>query len=411
MGEQFWINEVAEKIKKKMLVVASRSKGKIPYGTVNGRFDDMTDTCINWWTNGFWGGEMWQMYAATKEPLYKELAEECEAKLDSNLMQYWFMDHDNGFKWLPTAVANYRLTGNQASRDRGLLAANNLAGRFNPVGRFIRAWNDGDGSNAGWAIIDCMMNLPLLFWAYKETNDPRFYHIATMHADTAERYFIREDGSANHIVEFNTMTGEFVQTFGGQGYAVGSSWTRGQAWALYGFTLSYLHTGEERYLHTAKRVADYFVSRIPESNLIPVDFCQPKEPAYEDSTAAAIASCGLLELAKLLQSGEEKEQDAVHAADKCSEAERGGAADVCKEADKCSVAENCKTADRYRNAALGMLKTLAEERCNWSEDCDNLLEKCTAAYHDEHHEFTIIYGDYYFIEAIWKLTGEELFIW
>ncbi|MGN1147350.1 MAG: glycoside hydrolase family 88 protein, partial [Lachnospiraceae bacterium] len=344
-----------------------------PYTTVDGVFDDLTDKCINWWTNGFWGGEMWQLYHATKDSLYREIAEECERKLDTNFMQYGYMDHDNGFKWLPTAVADYRLTGSEASRNRGLLAANNLAGRFNPAGRFIRAWNDdGDGSNAGWAIIDCMMNLPLLYWAYKETNDPRFYHIATMHADTAEKYFIREDGSVNHIVEFDTMTGEFVQTFGGQGYAEGSSWTRGQAWALYGFTLSYIHTGKEAYLHTAKKVADFFLAHIPESNLIPVDFCQPAEPAYEDSTAGAIASCGLLELAKRVLP---------------------------------------EDAGRYRNAALSMLKALSEKRCNWREDCDNILEKCTAAYHDKNHEFSIIYGDYYFIEAIWKLTGQELFIW
>lgn len=373
MGEQLWIEEAGEKIEKKMRLIAERSRGKIPYTTVNGVFDDLTNTDIGWWTNGFWGGEMWQLYHATKVSLYREAAEECERKLDADFMQYGYLDHDNGFKWLPTAVANYRLTGNEASRNRGLLAANHLAGRFNPAGRFIRAWNDnGDGSNAGWAIIDCMMNLPLLYWAYRETKDPRFYHIATLHADTVEKYFIREDGSASHIVEFDTMTGEFVQTFGGQGYAVGSSWTRGQAWALYGFTLSYRHTGKESYLRTAKKVADYFLENIPASGLIPVDFCQPKEPAYEDSTAGAIASCGLLELAR------------------CVSDEEG---------------------DRYRKAALYMLKALFEKRCNWSEACDNILEKCTAAYHDKNHEFSIIYGDYYFIEAIWKLTGKELFIW
>ena len=217
-----------------------------------------------------------------------------------------------------------------------------------------------------------MMNLPLLYWAGEELHDPRFYHIAKMHADTAIKNFIREDGSAKHIIEFDAETGEYLHSVGGQGYGHGSSWTRGQAWAVYGFMLSYIHTKEERYLATAKKVADYFIANIPDSKLIPVDFRQPETPAYEDSTAAAIASCGLLELAKYVPETEKA---------------------------------------KYEEAALEMLKALADKRCNWDENVDNLVEKCTAAYHDADHEFSIIYGDYYFIEAIWKLMGKELFIW
>lgn len=374
MKEMNWVYEASGRIKQKMKIVAERSREKIPYTTVNGVFDDKSgDKDICWWTNGFWGGMMWQLYHSTKDPLYREIVENLEVKQDVNLMRDGGMDHDSGFRWLPTAVANYRVTQNPDSRNRGMLAACNLAGRFNPAGRFIRAWNDpGDGSRAGWAIIDCMMNLPLLYWAYEESKDPRFLQIATLHADTAAKYFIRPDGSANHIVEFNPVTGEFVQSFGGQGYSVGSSWTRGQAWALYGFVLSYIHTCDEKYLNTARQVANYFIANIPEKGLIPVDFRQPAEPAWEDSTAAAIAACGLLEIAKRVP----KEEEHV-----------------------------------YQGAALKLLKALYDRRCNWDESCDNILEKCTAAYHDKEHEFSIIYGDYYFIEAIWKLTGQELFIW
>lgn len=374
--EREWISEVYEKILAKEKKVAQRSRNKIPYTTKDGVFDDRGKTEICWWTNGFWGGMMWQLYHATKEPVYLENALRTEIKLDENLMNRQGMDHDSGFKWLPTAVAHYHLTGDMASRNRALLAADNLASRFNPVGKFIRAWNnwDGneDGSFAGRAIIDCMMNLPLLYWAGDELHDPKFYHIAKMHADTAIRNFIREDGSAKHIIEFNAETGEYLHSVGGQGYGHGSSWTRGQAWAVYGFVLSYIHTKEERYLATSKKVADYFIANIPASKLIPVDFRQPETPAYEDSTAAAIASCGLIELAKY-------------------------------------VPENEKS--KYEDAALGMLRALANKRCNWDENVDNLVEKCTAAYHDAEHEFSIIYGDYYFIEAIWKLMGKELFIW
>lgn len=374
--ERKWISEVYEKILAKEEKVAQRNRNKIPYTTKDGVFDDRGKTEICWWTNGFWGGMMWQLYHATEKPVYLENALRTEIRLDENLMNRQGMDHDSGFKWLPTAVAHYRVTGDMASRNRALLAADNLASRFNPVGKFIRAWNnwDGneDGSFAGRAIIDCMMNLPLLYWAGEELHDPRFYHIAKMHADTAIKNFIREDGSAKHIIEFDAETGEYLHSVGGQGYGHGSSWTRGQAWAVYGFMLSYIHTKEERYLATAKKVADYFIANIPDSKLIPVDFRQPETPAYEDSTAAAIASCGLLELAKYVPETEKV---------------------------------------KYEEAALEMLKALADKRCNWDENVDNLVEKCTAAYHDADHEFSIIYGDYYFIEAIWKLMGKELFIW
>lgn len=368
-----WVQDAVEQIKKKMPKVACRSKNKIPYLTENGIFDDWTEKNILWWTNGFWGGIMWQLYNATGDEIYKEAAVINEKKLDKNLMDPFGMDHDSGFKWLPTAVAHYRKTGNDEAFHRGLLAAENLAGRFNPAGEYIRAWNDPcDGVSAGLAIIDCMMNLPLLYWASEITKDPRFMHIARRHADTVMKYFVREDGSVIHIGEFNPLTGEFLQSVGGQGYGRGSSWTRGQAWALYGFTLSYLHTKKEEYLLTAEKVADYVLTQIPKSKLIPVDFCQPQQCSWEDSTAAAIFACGLIELAKV-------------------------STETKKEA--------------YYKTALDLLQTLCEKRCNFSDEADYLLEKCTAAYYDKEHEFTIIYGDYFFIEALLKLTEEELFIW
>lgn len=370
-----WVNEAYAKILEKEKAVVERNKDIIPYTTKDHKFIDKSEKEICWWTNGFWGGMLWQLYKATGDDLYKEEAIKNEKKLDANFLSHQGLDHDNGFKWLPTAIANFRLTGNMESRNRGLLAATILAGRYNPVGKFIRAWNnwDGneDGSFAGRVIIDCMMNLPLLYWAADEIHDPRYYQIAVNHADTVIKNFIREDGSVCHICDFNAETGEFLYSVGGQGYGEGSSWTRGQAWALYGFILSYMHTKDKKYLETSRKVADYFISCIPESGLIPVDFRQPAEPAYEDSTAAAIAACGLIELGKALEDEGEK----------------------------------------YINAALKMLKALYENRCNLDKDADELLEKCTAAYHDKEHEFTIIYGDYYFIEAIWKLVGEELFIW
>ncbi len=240
--------------------------------------------------------------------------------------------------------------GTSVPKSGGLLAAEVLAGRYNPAGKFLRAWNDWEGSDvdrSGWAIIDCMMNLPLLYWASEETGDPRFSQIAENHAHTAAQHFVRGDGSVNHIVEFDTHTGEYVTTYGGQGYETGSSWTRGQAWGLYGFTLSYLHTKNPEFLSAT-------------------------EPAWEDSTAAAIAACGLIELSKL---------------------------------------SDGRQSDVYLSAAVKLLQALEKHSFNWNEDEDNFLTKCTGAYHDKEHEFSIIYGDYYFLKALMKLCGKELVIW
>lgn len=376
MGKNW--NEIADRIIRKEEKVAARNRGKIPYTAKDHVFDDRSakkDIC--WWTNGFYGGMMWQLYNATGNNLFKDCAVELEQQLDAAFLDYNGMDHDAGFRWLLTAVADYRLFGEGASKNRGLLAAANLAGRFNLNGRFIRAWNDwgDDRDTTGWAIIDCMMNLPLLYFASEELGDPRFREIAIAHADTAMDYFIREDGSVRHIIGFDPVTGEFDREYGGQGYDEGSSWTRGQTWALYGFTLSYIHTGDRNYLETAMKVADRFCDRIPEDGLIPVDFDQPAEPHFIDSTAAAIASCGLITLSKELS----KEGNA--------------------------------RSDIYMNAAEKMLSALDEKDCDYDPEHDELLTRCSASYHDKDHEFPIIYGDYYYIEAIWKLTDKELFIW
>lgn len=374
-----WAEWILNKVENKLEVVALRNKEKVPYTTIDGKFDDWSGEKIGWWTNGFWGGIMWQMYNLTKKDLYKSIANDLEEKMDGALFDYKAMDHDSGFRWLPTSVANYKLTGNLKSYNRSRLAADNLAGRFNPAGNFIRAWNDeGTAERAGWAIIDCMMNLPLLYWAYEDTKDYRYYEIAVRHADTAMKNFIRENGSSNHIVEFDIKTGDFVRSYGGQGYKDGSAWTRGQAWALYGFALSYYHTKEEKYLDTSCKVADYFESQIPVNGLIPVDFDQPVDCSWEDSTASAIAACGYLMLSDILV--------------------------------QCGI-ENKEKSERYYNIAVRLIKALTDNRCDFTTTKDNIVEKCTAAYNDEEHEFSIIYGDYYYIEALCKLSGKELFIW
>lgn len=381
-SNQEWVGEALEKVREKMQWVSEKNRDKIPYTTgADGSYDDRSDESrswgmdngLNWWTNGFWGGIMWLLYQDTGEERYQEIARISERKLEKCFDQYYGLHHDVGFMYLPTAVADYRLTGNEEGRRIGMHAANLLAGRFNPVGKFIRAWNQNeDNDTRGWAIIDCLLNLSLLYWASEESGDPRFRQIAMMHADTVLANFVRPDGSVCHIVEFDPESGRMVKSYGGQGYGEGSSWTRGQGWAVYGFANSYTHTGKKEYLEAARKVADYCIANLPESGIIPVDFKQPPEPAWEDSCAACVIACGLLEVARHVSDSEK---------------------------------------EKYENAAVKILRAIAENRADWTENCDAIVQNCTGAYHSPEHHFTMVYADYYFIEGLYKLAGIGRLLW
>ncbi len=381
-SNQEWVGEALEKVREKMQWVSEKNRDKIPYTTgADGSYDDRSDESrswgmdngLNWWTNGFWGGIMWLLYQDTGEERYREIAGISERKLEKCFDQYYGLHHDVGFMYLPTAVADYRLTGNEEGRRIGMHAANLLAGRFNPVGKFIRAWNQNeDNDTRGWAIIDCLLNLSLLYWASEESGDPRFRQIAMMHADTVLANFVRPDGSVCHIVEFDPESGRMVKSYGGQGYGEGSSWTRGQGWAVYGFANSYTHTGKKEYLEAARKVADYCIANLPESGIIPVDFKQPPEPAWEDSCAACVIACGLLEVARHVSDSEK---------------------------------------EKYENAAVKILRAIAENRADWTENCDAIVQNCTGAYHSPDHHFTMVYADYYFIEGLYKLAGIGRLLW
>lgn len=379
---QIWAEKTLDKVRTKMAWVSEKNRDRIPYTTdKTGSYDDRSaknvkwnvDDGLNWWTNGFWGGIMWLLYRDTHEEKYAEIARSVEKKLEKCFSDFCGLHHDVGFMYLTTSVANYRLTGSGDARRNAMHAANLLAGRFNPAGRFIRAWNDLDGKDTqGWAVVDCLLNLSLLYWAAGESGDPRFRHIAEMHADTALEHFVREDGSVRHIVEFDPETGAYVRDYGGQGWADGSSWARGQGWAVYGFANSYAHTGQQKYLDAAKRTAHYCIANLREDGIVLVDFRQPAQPAWEDSCGACVIADGLLEIARF-------------------------------------VPENEK--ELYIRPAVRILKAIAETRADWTENCDAIVQNCTAAYHDERHHFPMVYADYFFIEALYKLTGEDNLCW
>ena len=367
-----WYDAAFERAAKKFEKGAALAteQGIIPYKSEHGRYVASPYEGNSWWTGGFWPGIMWQLYHATGREVYQAEALRVEELLVRELMTYELLNHDVGFMYLLSCGAHHRLTGDETARRHTLHAANLLAGRFNPAG-FIRAWN---GDRHGWAIIDCMMNLSLLYWASEQTGDPRYGAIARLHADTTIREFLREDGSSCHIVIFDPVTGKALERPAGQGYCEGSSWSRGQAWGLYGFTLSGVNTGEQRYIDAARRIASYFIAHIREDGLTDSDFCQPKDEERIDNIAGAVAACGLLELSEAV-GGEE------------------GAT--------------------YRAAAERLLRALNDLCADWSENSPGILQKCTASYHDDGagRHVNILYGDYFFVEALCRLRGDHARLW
>jgi len=365
-----WAGETFDKAVRKFRrsqVLAAR-QGVIPYQGDGGGWLGAPFDGDGWWTNGFWPALMWQLYAATGEAPFLTEARRVERRLIAELSAFTRLNHDVGFMYLLSTGADHKLTGDEEARVHVLHAANLLAGRFNPAG-FLRAWNQP--GREGWAIIDSLMNLPLLYWAAEETGDPRFSAIARIHTRTTVRHFLREDGSCNHIVIFDPATGEVLDAPGGQGYAKGSSWSRGQAWALYGFTLGRMASGEAEDLEAAERVAGYFIRHIREDGLTDCDFMQPPGEERIDNIAGAIAACALIELERLTGKGE------------------------------------------YLEAALRLLHGIDDRTADWSEESPGILTRCTAAYHDDGagRHVNIVYGDYFFIEAICRLRGTDPNLW
>lgn len=365
-----WINDLWEKIERKLSVNAKEIGVHFPSHTnKQGKLIEYgSDMGISSWTNGFWPGIMWLAYKETRKNIYKDIAIRCEELLDEAFVSFKHLNHDVGFMWIPTSIFHYKEDGNEDSKNRALHAATILAGRFNYNAKLIRAWNF-DIPN--WAIIDCMMNIPLLYWASEVENDPRYQKVAMMHADTALNTFIRPDGSVNHIVEFDVETGEVKGTPAGQGYASGSSWSRGQAWAIYGFVLSYIKTGKVEYLDAAKKVAHYFIANLDETGIADVDFRAPKAEDLKDASASAVAACGLIELSKVVPEDEK---------------------------------------ELYLQWAIKIVKGI-EKVCDFSNNTPLIVQHCTIKYHGTEYgrDISLIYGDYYFIEAVLKLKGQDVF--
>ena len=257
------------------------------------------------WTTGFQTGMYWLGWEHSHAEALRAAAElEVESFLKRIQDRVDVDHHDMGFLYTPSCVAAYRLTGSETGRRAALLAADNLASRFQGKGQFIQAWGTLGAPDNYRLIVDCLLNLPLLYWASRETKDPRYEQIARAHTKTSLSLLVRPDNSCYHTYFLDPETGAPVRGVTRPGYKDGSAWARGQAWAIYGLALCRRHTGDESCLPLFWRVTQYFLNHLPADGVPYWDLCFTEGDEPRDSSASAIAACGMLEMANYVDAAE-----------------------------------------------------------------------------------------------------------
>lgn len=304
------------------------------------------------WTSGFFAGSMWYLYKLTGEPFWKEHAIQWTKNLEPEA--YGTSDHDTGFRIFNSFGNAYKIEENRYYLKTTIQAAATLAKRFNPKIGAIKSW-EWIGNYP--VIIDNLMNLELLFWAADVLDREEWHEIAYTHAETSLEHHLRADGSTYHVVDFSNSGGvNWKDTF--QGYGAESVWTRGQSWAIYGFTMTYRFTGEKRFLDAARASAAYFIENLPEDFVPPYDFLEP-EPSVrtKDASAAAITASGLFELHTFTNN------------------------------------------EDYFNTAVEILQSLSSDKyLTKNTTISSILNRSTL--HRGHGNLGTSYADYYFLEAI-----------
>lgn len=352
----------------KVLRGARKFGAGYPHATTDGRYNV---TPPDYWTSGFWPGLLRLALNEANDAAATDFAQRAEDGLFAMFQtaDFFGLHHDIGFQFLPTSVMRYRQTGDETAKRRGLVAANLLAGRFNPASGMIEAWNSED--RRGVSIIDTMMNLPLLFWASDVTGLPRYANMAMSHMDRAMTEFVQKDGAAHHIVRFDPITGERVEALGGQGYAPDSAWSRGLSWGVYGYAIAARYVKRDDYRKLSRAFADRFLELNAEHGVPPWDFRAPDAGnAPRDSSAAAIVACGLLELDALGDDG------------------------------------------KARSQAANLLSILIDRVACFDDSHDGLLLEATSALPvGIHVGDSLIYGDYYFFEALQRYCGVGKTCW
>lgn len=343
------------------------------------------------WTDSFFVGELWLAYMLTGESKYKNCARMHYPHFREILDRPLWLNHDLGFEFSLSAVADYKLTGNKESRDLALRAADALRSRFNWNGHYLVAWTAGSDSQEhaekiqGKIIIDCMQNLPLLVWAYKETGQQSYLDVARYQLEASRKYLIREDFSTYHTFDFDTTTNKPIRGCTWQGYADESCWSRGQSWAVHGFAQMFLLLGDESYLETSAKLADYVIEHIT-PDLVPVwDYRLPaNEIQYKDSSAGAVTASGMLALAEGYR--------------------------LLKKDD---------LAKKYHDFGLSMIEAL-HKTCDISnvEGSQGFLAHGASFVHLAHRinqinlaDAMLPYGDYYYLEGVCRALGMHELFW
>ena len=254
------------------------------------------------WTNGFWTGELWLGYEYTNEEAMKQLAQANDRSFLDRVKRRIELDHhDLGFLYTPSCMAEYKLLHTPEAKEASILAADKLIERYQEVGGFIQAWGELGKPEHYRLIIDCLLNIQLLFWASEQTGDPKYAQMATQHFYTSANNVIRDDASAFHTFYFDPKTGEPVKGVTRQGYSDDSAWARGQAWGIYGIPLTYRFVKDEDCFGLFKGITNYFLNRLPKDHVSYWDLIFGDGSGHSrDSSATATAVCGIHEMLKHL---------------------------------------------------------------------------------------------------------------
>ena len=267
------------------------------------------------WTDGFWTGLLWLCYEYTGDDAFKNLAlKNVDSFLNRVEKRIELDHHDLGFLYSLSCVAGYKLTGSAEGRKAGLLAADKLMERFQEKGGFIQAWGELGARDNYRLIIDCLLNIPLLHWAFLETGKPVYRNAAMRHYEAACNNVIRDDASAYHTFYFDPETGEPLKGVTRQGYSDDSAWARGQAWGIYGIPLNYRYVKDDSAFNLFKGMTNYFLNRLPEDQVCYWDLIfTDGSNQSRDSSAAAIGVCGIHEMLKYLPEVESDKNTYRHA--------------------------------------------------------------------------------------------------
>ena len=267
------------------------------------------------WTDGFWTGLLWLCYEYTGDDAFKNLAlKNVDSFLNRVEKRIELDHHDLGFLYSLSCVAGYKLTGSAEGRRAGLLAADKLMERFQEKGGFIQAWGELGARDNYRLIIDCLLNIPLLHWAFLETGNPVYRNAAVRHYEAACNNVIRDDASAYHTFYFDPGTGEPLKGVTRQGYSDDSAWARGQAWGIYGIPLNYRYVKDDSAFNLFKGMTNYFLNRLPEDQVCYWDLIfTDGSNQSRDSSAAAIGVCGIHEMLKYLPEVESDKNTYRHA--------------------------------------------------------------------------------------------------